>query len=85
MITTFLLFIPASIFFISVLSYMFDTLENSEFLFPMVIYLGLLPYIAVTVVDMLNVMDGELGKILHCIFSVLVVPYVPMGILYMLT
>ena len=66
-------------------SYSTDKLENADFLFVPVMYGALLPFIAVTVVDMTNVMDGELGRILSSVFAVLIPPYVPFGCLYMLT
>ena len=84
-ISVFLLWFPGFILFNSVLSYSADKVENAEFLFIPVIYGALLPYIAVTVVDMTNVMDGELGRILSSVFALLIPPYVPFGCLYMLT
>lgn len=36
-------------------SYMFDKVENGQFLFPIASYMGFLPYIAVSVLDMLQV------------------------------
>jgi hypothetical protein len=83
-ITVFLLWIPSSIMHISKLSYMFDTVENVHNLFPMYKYMGLIPYLAVTVVDMLQVMDGELGRIMHAVFCILIPPYMPFGCLYVM-
>ena len=84
-ISVFLLWFPGFILFNSVLSYSADKVENAEFLFIPVIYGAFLPYIAVTVVDMTNVMNGDLGRILSSTFALLIPPYVPFGCLYMLT
>ena len=85
LVSVFLLWFPGFILFNSVLSYSADKVDNAEFLFIPVVYGALLPYVAVTVVDMTNVMDGELGRILSSAFAVLIPPYVPFGCLYMLT
>ena len=85
LVSVFLLWFPGFILFNSVLSYSADKVDNAEFLFIPVMYGALLPYVAVTVVDMTNVMDGELGRILSSVFAVLIPPYVPFGCVYMLT
>ena len=60
-------------------------MDNAEFLVGPVIYGALLPYIVVTVIDMTNLMDGELGRILSSFFALLMPPYVPFSCIYMLT
>ena len=61
---------------------MFDKVENGQFLFPIATYLGLLPYIAVSILDMLDVSNGDAGRICHVVFVFASPIYIPFGTVY---
>eukprot|EP00095_Tigriopus_kingsejongensis_P007732 maker-scaffold200_size264178-snap-gene-0.9 protein:Tk07732 transcript:maker-scaffold200_size264178-snap-gene-0.9-mRNA-1 annotation:"atp-binding cassette sub-family a member 5" len=78
----YLIYTPASLLFSSTISYMFDKVENGQFLFPIASYVGFIPYIAVSLLDMFQVADGLVGKICHVVFAFLSPIYIPFGAVY---
>ena len=55
MSTSYLLFIPAALLFGSTASYTIDKVESANFLFPVAIYAAMIPYLVVSIVDMIGV------------------------------
>ena len=63
------------------LSYLFDTIESGQFLFPIASYMGFIPYIAVFLCDAFQVLDGDLALGLHIAFAFLSPIYIPFGVI----
>ncbi|XP_059079473.1 cholesterol transporter ABCA5-like isoform X1 [Tigriopus californicus] len=78
----YLIYTPAALLFCSAISYLFDKVENGQFLFPIASYVGFIPYIAVSLLDMFQVADGLVGKICHVVFAFLSPIYIPFGAVY---
>ena len=78
----YVMYTPCSLVFCATISYMFDKVEDGQFLFPVGSYMGFIPYIAISILDMLQVADGEVAKYLHVAFCFLSPMYIPFGIIY---
>ena len=59
MSTSYLLFIPAALLFGSTASYTIDKVESANFLFPVAIYAAMIPYLVVSIVDMIGVSANQ--------------------------
>ncbi|XP_076233119.1 cholesterol transporter ABCA5 [Calliopsis andreniformis] len=77
-----MLYCPSSILFSTCLSYIFDKMDSAQSILPNVsTFLGLIPFILVTVLDMLG-LSGTAAFVLHVIFSLLNTLYVPYAAVY---
>ncbi|XP_023324416.1 ATP-binding cassette sub-family A member 9 [Eurytemora carolleeae] len=77
----FLYTVPSTLF-VSCISYLFDTLETGQFLFPISSYAGFIPFIGVFVSDAFQTLDGNLALGLHILFSFISPIYIPFGVIY---
>ena len=58
MATGYLLYIPAAMLCSTTLSYAIDKVDSSQFLVPVALYSALIPYLVVTIVDMIGVSES---------------------------
>ncbi|XP_034182709.1 cholesterol transporter ABCA5 isoform X1 [Osmia lignaria lignaria] len=77
-----MLYCPSSILFSTCLSYIFDKMDSAQSILPNIAtFFGLIPFILVTVLDMLG-LSGTAAFVLHVIFSLLNTLYVPYAAVY---
>ncbi|XP_076036080.1 cholesterol transporter ABCA5-like isoform X2 [Oratosquilla oratoria] len=77
------LYMPASLLFSSVASYMYDKQETARQSYPSIATsVGMITYSIVAITDATVETNSSVPFILHCIFSVLIPFYTPFGILY---
>ena len=67
MSTSYLLFIPAALLFGSTASYTIDKVESANFLFPVAIYAAMIPYLVVSIVDMIGVSANN-ALVVHILY-----------------
>ncbi|XP_062616764.1 cholesterol transporter ABCA5-like, partial [Saccostrea cucullata] len=76
-----LFYIPSATMFAYLASYMFDkAVTCQQFIVTIFIFLGLLPYSAVSVLDMLA--EQDIARILHIVFCLIDPPYIIFGGMY---
>ncbi|CAD6242712.1 GSCOCT00009542001.2-RA-CDS [Cotesia congregata] len=78
------LYCPSSILFSTCLSYIFDKMDSAQSFLPNIVtFFGLIPFILVMVLDMLDV-GGTAAFALHVVFSLLNATYLPYASVYYL-
>ena len=82
--TSFLLYIPVVLLFVSCLSLNFESIESGQFLIQLIVYMGFVPFLAVSVVFMIS-SEVSNDYVLHLIFSFLSPFYIPFGIIFYLS
>nr|QST14978.1 ABCA5 protein [Diaphanosoma celebensis] len=80
----YVLYCPAAILFAACASYLFDSMETAQSVFPNVSSLiGFVPYIVVMLCDMFQVGgSADIATTLHIVFCCVDTLYIPYGILY---